>query len=203
MLSNHNVLADIEEDINGPSMKQCENPSQHSVSFSKQKLHLSHLSYALSWKPCQGDSLNLPDHRERTNYGIGWYLPAHNLAAKAQCGWRENLLGCCDGVWLPAKDNFSFTERLVAKYGGPAAMYFVSKKLKKRHNVTDERKALYEAAETWVDALKGRQYLGGSEPNLGDLAVFGVLRPIRPNIRKRYGREYTQLASGSLEWKAK
>nr|GEZ77816.1 prostaglandin E synthase 2 [Tanacetum cinerariifolium] len=75
--------------------------------------------------------------------------------------------------------NFSFTERLVAKYGGAAAMYFVSKKLKKRHNITDERKALYEAAETWVDALKGRQYLGGSEPNLGDLAVFGVLRPIR------------------------
>nr|GEV68638.1 prostaglandin E synthase 2-like [Tanacetum cinerariifolium] len=58
-------------------------------------------------------------------------------------------------------------------------MYFVSKKLKKRRNITDERKALYEAAETWVDALKGRQYLGGSEPNLGDLAVFGVLRPIR------------------------
>ncbi|GKA10067.1 hypothetical protein Tco_0689500 [Tanacetum coccineum] len=23
------------------------------------------LSYALSWKPCQGDSLNLPDHRIR------------------------------------------------------------------------------------------------------------------------------------------
>lgn len=56
--------------------------------------------------------------------------------------------------------NFSFTERLLAKYSGAAAMYFVSKKLKKRHNITDERKALYEAAETWVDALKGRQYLG-------------------------------------------
>ncbi len=39
-------------------------------------------------------------------------------------------------------------------------MYFVSKKLKKKHNITDERAALYEAAETWVDALKGRQFLG-------------------------------------------
>lgn len=48
----------------------------------------------------------------------------------------------------------------MAKYGGAAAMYFVSKKLKKRHNITDERKALYEAAETWVNALNGRQYLG-------------------------------------------
>ncbi|CAH1435441.1 unnamed protein product [Lactuca virosa] len=81
--------------------------------------------------------------------------------------------------YITSHGNFSFTERLVAKYAGAAAMYFVSKKLKKRHNISDERKALYEASETWVDALNGRQYLGGLEPNLGDLAVFGVLRPIR------------------------
>ncbi|KAJ0781596.1 putative prostaglandin-E synthase [Helianthus annuus] len=81
--------------------------------------------------------------------------------------------------YITTKGNFSFTERLVAKYGGAAAMYFVSKKLKKRHNITDERAALYEAADTWVNALNGRQYLGGSEPNLADLSVFGVLRPIR------------------------
>ncbi|KAI9201080.1 hypothetical protein LWI28_017716 [Acer negundo] len=81
--------------------------------------------------------------------------------------------------YITTHGNFSFTERLVAKYAGAAAMYFVSKKLKKRHNITDERASLYEAAETWVDALKGRQYLGGSKPNLADLAVFGVLRPIR------------------------
>lgn len=39
-------------------------------------------------------------------------------------------------------------------------MYFVSKKLKKRHKITDERAALYEAVETWMDALKGRHFLG-------------------------------------------
>lgn len=46
------------------------------------------------------------------------------------------------------------------KYAGAAAMYFVSKKLKKKYNITDERAALYEAAETWVDALDGREFLG-------------------------------------------
>ncbi|XVF35934.1 hypothetical protein REPUB_Repub19eG0014600 [Reevesia pubescens] len=81
--------------------------------------------------------------------------------------------------YITTHGNFSFTERLVAKYAGAAAMYFVSKKLKKKYNITDERAALYEAAETWVDALNGRHYLGGSKPNLADLAVFGVLRPIR------------------------
>lgn len=46
------------------------------------------------------------------------------------------------------------------KYAGAAAMYFVSKNLKKKYNITDERAALYEAAETWVDALDGREFLG-------------------------------------------
>jgi hypothetical protein len=56
--------------------------------------------------------------------------------------------------------NFSFMEKISVKYAGAAAMYFVSKKLKKKYNITDERAALYEAAETWVDALNGRQFLG-------------------------------------------
>ncbi|KAH1241319.1 Prostaglandin E synthase 2 [Glycine max] len=72
-----------------------------------------------------------------------------------------------------------YLEIFLVKYAGAAAMYFVSKKLKKKYNITDERAALYEAAETWVDALDGREFLGGSKPNLADLAVFGVLKPIR------------------------
>ncbi|PON79147.1 S-crystallin [Trema orientale] len=81
--------------------------------------------------------------------------------------------------YITSNGNFSFTEKITVKYAGAAAMYFVSKKLKKKYNITDERAALYEAAETWVNALNGRDFLGGCKPNLADLAVFGVLRPIR------------------------
>ncbi|KAL6511882.1 hypothetical protein OROGR_021479 [Orobanche gracilis] len=81
--------------------------------------------------------------------------------------------------YITSHGNFSYTEKITAKYAGAAAMYFVSKKLKKKYNITDERAALYEAAETWVDALKGRNFLGGAKPNLADLAVYGVLKPIR------------------------
>ncbi|OMO99813.1 hypothetical protein CCACVL1_03613 [Corchorus capsularis] len=81
--------------------------------------------------------------------------------------------------YITSNGNFSFTEKISVKYAGAAAMYFVSKNLKKKYNITDERATLYEAAETWVDALNGRNFLGGSKPNLADLAVFGVLRPIR------------------------
>ncbi|GKA67023.1 hypothetical protein Tco_0766831 [Tanacetum coccineum] len=68
------LIADIEDDIMDPVM-QCTTLPNHS-SFSQQKLvsfvteihttsidFLTLSSYALSWKPCQGDSLNLPDHR--------------------------------------------------------------------------------------------------------------------------------------------
>ncbi|XP_061343649.1 uncharacterized protein LOC133289674 [Gastrolobium bilobum] len=81
--------------------------------------------------------------------------------------------------YITSNGNFSFMEKVSVKYAGAAAMYFVSKNLKKKYNITDERAALYEAAETWVDALNGREFLGGSKPNFADLAVFGVLRPIR------------------------
>ncbi|WOG84571.1 hypothetical protein DCAR_0103755 [Daucus carota subsp. sativus] len=81
--------------------------------------------------------------------------------------------------YITSNGNFSFTEKYTVKYAGAAAMYFVSKNLKKKYNITDERASLYEAAEQWVNALNGREFLGGTKPNLADLAVFGVLRPIR------------------------
>ncbi|CAL9752228.1 unnamed protein product [Musa acuminata subsp. burmannicoides] len=81
--------------------------------------------------------------------------------------------------YIAKHGNFSMTERFTVKYAGAAIMYMVSKKLKKKYNITDERAALYEAAQTWTTALDGRDFLGGAKPNLADLAVYGVLRPIR------------------------
>ncbi|KAI5083904.1 hypothetical protein GOP47_0000073 [Adiantum capillus-veneris] len=81
--------------------------------------------------------------------------------------------------YITTHGNFTTMERLMAKYAGATAMYFISKRLKKRYNIVDERAALYDAAEHWVQALKDRSFMGGSKPNLADLAVFGVLRPLR------------------------
>ncbi|XP_024360069.1 uncharacterized protein [Physcomitrium patens] len=81
--------------------------------------------------------------------------------------------------YLTTNGNFSSIERATGKYVGATAMYFIGKRLKKRHNIIDARASLYEAAEEWVAALNGRSFMGGSKPNLADLAVFGVLRPIR------------------------
>ncbi|KAG7476766.1 hypothetical protein MATL_G00086370 [Megalops atlanticus] len=77
---------------------------------------------------------------------------------------REGKFGPVDGVF--------------AKYVGAAAMYVISKWLKFRHGLQDDvRQDLYRAVNEWVSAIgRKRKFMGGQEPNLADLAVYGVLR---------------------------
>ncbi|GJS33478.1 hypothetical protein Tco_0531860 [Tanacetum coccineum] len=66
------MIVDIEDDIMDPVM-QCTTLPIHSggslppLRLLKQSAQIE--SYALSWKPCQGDSLNLPDHRAQVDQG--------------------------------------------------------------------------------------------------------------------------------------
>ncbi|RVX03333.1 Prostaglandin E synthase 2 [Vitis vinifera] len=137
---------------------------------------------------------SVPDGDEERKW-LGW-VDNHLVHVLSPNIYRSASEAIESFDYITTHGNFSFTERIIAKYGGAAAMYFVSKKLKKRHNITDERAALYGAAETWVDALKGRKFLGGLEPNLADLTVFGVLRPIR---HLKSGRDMVE-HTGIGEW---
>lgn len=64
-------------------------------------------------------------------------------------------------------------------YAGTVAMYLISKRLSKKHGVSDDpRAAIYEACDQWTNALekKKTKFMGGNkEPNLADLAVYGIL----------------------------
>uniref|UniRef100_K3WFT3 Prostaglandin E synthase 2 n=1 Tax=Globisporangium ultimum (strain ATCC 200006 / CBS 805.95 / DAOM BR144) TaxID=431595 RepID=K3WFT3_GLOUD len=73
---------------------------------------------------------------------------------------------------------FTATERYMSKYAGAVAMYFIAKKLKTKYDIEDEREALYEAINSYVDAVGDRDFLGGTEPNMADLSVFGVVRSV-------------------------
>jgi len=78
--------------------------------------------------------------------------------------------------------NFSWYNRLISKYLGAAAMYFVSKRLRKRHNIEEgeERVELIRAVNEWLDAVDKHSgpFLGGNTPNIADLSVYGVLHSI-------------------------
>lgn len=63
-------------------------------------------------------------------------------------------------------------------YVGATAMYFIGKRLKKRHNLREDvRQDIYEACNAWTNELNNRKtkFLGGTKPNLADLALFGAM----------------------------
>jgi microsomal prostaglandin-E synthase 2 len=73
---------------------------------------------------------------------------------------------------------FPSWERDLMVHVGTVAMYLISKRLTKRHNLGDNpREHLYDACDKWTRALekKKSKFMGGKEPNLADLAVFGIL----------------------------
>ncbi|XP_055023634.1 prostaglandin E synthase 2 isoform X1 [Misgurnus anguillicaudatus] len=80
--------------------------------------------------------------------------------------------------YIVREGKFGTFEGFFAKYFGAAAMWIISKRLKSRHNLqNDVRQDLYKAVNDWVAAIgKNKRFMGGDEPNLADLAVFGVLR---------------------------
>lgn len=77
--------------------------------------------------------------------------------------------------------NFNAVEELFVVYIGALAMWMIGKRLKKRHRLKDDvRLSLYEETNRWLKEVKknGNQFHGGKNPDLADLAVFGVLNSI-------------------------
>lgn len=61
---------------------------------------------------------------------------------------------------------------------GAWAMYLISRRLSKRHNIKENpRESLYDSINTWLAAVeaRGSPFMGGHSPDLSDLAVYGVL----------------------------
>ncbi|XP_066955611.1 prostaglandin E synthase 2 [Macrobrachium rosenbergii] len=85
---------------------------------------------------------------------------------------------CKVGNW---EEHFAKWEQLLVVYVGAAAMFFIGKNLKRRHQLKDDvRESFYEEMNVWLKALKkkGTKFMGGEEPNLSDLAVYGVLTAV-------------------------
>jgi len=75
----------------------------------------------------------------------------------------------------------SYGERNLVIYVGALVMFLLGKRLKKRHDLKDDvRQSLYDECTKWTKVVdkKGGQFMGGAQPNLSDLAVFGVLNAI-------------------------
>lgn len=73
---------------------------------------------------------------------------------------------------------FPSWEKNLIVYIGAYAMWGIGKKLKKKYRLKDDvRASLYDECSKWMRVVKskGSTYFGGNQPNLADLAVYGVL----------------------------
>jgi len=82
------------------------------------------------------------------------------------------------GDW---EKHFATWERYLVIYMGATVMWLLGKSLKKRYMLKDDvRASLYDEVNHWTRSIraKGTPFMGGSQPDLADLAVYGVLSAI-------------------------
>lgn len=97
------------------------------------------------------------------------------------------------GEW---EKNFPSWERNLIIYVGASAMYLIGKRLKKRHNLKEDvRESLYDECKKWVREVKhkGTPFLGGNQPNLADLSVYGILNSIEGCVAFKDLLEHTEI----------
>jgi microsomal prostaglandin-E synthase 2 len=80
--------------------------------------------------------------------------------------------------YISDMNQFGFLQKQAAKYLGSSVMYVVSKRLKTKYHIEDEREAIYSCGREWMKALGSKPFHGGNKPDLADLATYGVLTSI-------------------------
>ncbi|KAL3162916.1 hypothetical protein ABBQ32_009358 [Trebouxia sp. C0010 RCD-2024] len=111
--------------------------------------------------------------------------------------------------YISATGKFNWFEAESARVAGAVMMWGISNKLKKKYGIEGNlREELYLCGDQWVEALGDRDFLGGNQPNLADLAVFGVVKSVtgtdtfmdlmhRTQIGKWYERMMAQVGDSS------
>lgn len=96
---------------------------------------------------------------------------------------------------------FSGPRALFTRALGALGMAAAHGKIKKKYNMTDERKALLDAVDEWVTEVGSKPFRGGEKPDLSDLAVFGCIRGINElplaqelSEHKAFGPWYSRVA---------
>ncbi|XP_014607389.1 PREDICTED: prostaglandin E synthase 2 [Polistes canadensis] len=82
------------------------------------------------------------------------------------------------GQW---KEYFPAWERILIVNVGACAMWLIGKRLKKRHRLKEDvRQSLYDEVNKWLRAIHANRtpFKGGENPDLSDLAVYGILKSI-------------------------
>lgn len=81
---------------------------------------------------------------------------------------------------------------------GAIAMWWLGDNLKKKYNLKgDVRQSLYDEVNVWLRGIEARggPFMGGQNPDLSDLAVYGILNSIKGLEAFNDTMEHTKLAT--------
>ena len=97
---------------------------------------------------------------------------------------KSSLLSIDDAFdYVNKVESFSSIQKISIQYMGCLAMYMAASKVKSKRNITDEKAALSEALDKYEsEGLQNGKLSyssGQSHPDLGDIAMFGVLFSVR------------------------
>ncbi|GMH39397.1 hypothetical protein BSKO_07295 [Bryopsis sp. KO-2023] len=126
----------------------------------------------------KGASLSSSDHSEEENKWRKWVDErfVRIITANIYRTWGESWQTF---DYITEHGNFGSVSRHAARAFGSATMWAIGKRMPKKYSIEgDLREALYSDANEWIEAIGKRKFMGGNQPNLADLAVFGVLRAI-------------------------
>ncbi|CAI2351075.1 unnamed protein product [Caenorhabditis sp. 36 PRJEB53466] len=123
----------------------------------------------------EGNMAAAREEREWREWVDNWFI--HLISPNVYRSWNESLETF---RWFEQVGDWHRTfpawERVLAVYVGAAAMFLLSKTLKKKHNISDEREELRKACRDWMAAIgPNRKFLGGDQPNLADLSLYGAM----------------------------
>jgi len=81
--------------------------------------------------------------------------------------------------YIISHEEFSWVQKMFNQYAGASIMYLVSKRMKGKYGIEDERQSVYQACSIWIAEIGDKKFLGGEEPCRVDLEVFGYLRAVQ------------------------
>ena len=85
----------------------------------------------------------------------------------------------CREALAYADDKFGPLQAFLIRTVGAFGMSMAHGKIIKKYNITDERQALRDKVAAWEGALGKNDFRGGAAPDLGDVAVFGILDALK------------------------
>eukprot|EP00877_Chromochloris_zofingiensis_P002743 jgi/Chrzof1/1246/Cz01g46060.t1 len=81
---------------------------------------------------------------------------------------------------MTQQSHWQWSTQQAVRLAGAAMMWQIGKRMPKKYGIEgDLREALYNDVDSFIEAVGDRKFIGGDEPNLADLAVYGVLKAVQ------------------------